>query len=336
MKILLIGGTGIISMAISRQLAIQGHELYLLNRGNRNHNLATANVHHLHGNIHDETEMVNLLEGLDFDVVADFIAFLPAHIERDYRLFSDITKQYIFISSATVYQKPPVSHIITEGTALGNPYWEYARNKIACENVLTELYRESGFPVTIVRPSHTYDERTIPLGVYGSQGTWQVAQRMLDGKPVIIHGDGSSLWTMTHNSDFAKGFIGLLGHQQALGEAFHITSDESLTWTQIYRSIADALDVPLKPIYISSHFLDANGPYDYEGGLIGDKANSVVFDNTKLKRIVPEFKATTRFHTGVKKTVDHILDHPELQVLDPEFDLWCDQIIAAYSDISIE
>lgn len=335
MKVLLIGGTGIISMAVARQLARDGHELYLLNRGNRNTELTAPNIQYLPGDIHDEANVLETLYGLNFDVVADFIAYQPSHLERDFRIFQDKTDQFIFISSATVYQKPPASHIITEGTPLGNPYWEYARNKIACENALTELYRESGFPITIVRPSHTYDERTIPLGVYGNRGTWQVAKRMLDGKPVIIHGDGTSLWTMTHNSDFARGFVGLMGHQQAIGEAVHITSDETLTWNQIYASIANALDIPLNAVHIASDFLDQHGPYDYEGGLIGDKANSVVFDNRKLKRLVPDFIATTRFHDGVQETVNYILEHPEFQLLDPEFDEWCEQVIAAYAKISV-
>lgn len=218
---------------------------------------------------------------------------------------------------------------ITEGTPLSNPYWQYSRNKIACEEYLLKLYREEGFPITIIRPSHTYDERSIPLGVHGSKGSWQVVKRMLENKPVIIHGDGTSLWTMTHTTDFAKGFIGLMGNIHAIGESVHITSDESLTWNQIYEAIADVLGVKLNAIHVSSEFLDACSKEDYRGGLLGDKANSVVFDNTKLKRLVPDFVATTRFDQGIKQTVEYIVAHPELQIPDEEFDHWCDRVVDA-------
>ena len=328
MRALFIGGTGIISSAITEQLARQGCELYLLNRGNRNEKLP-AGVRVIQADINDEERVAKLIESMSFDVVADFIAFVPSQFERDYRLFKGKTKQFIFISSASAYQKPLSDYRVTESTPLANPYWEYSRNKIACEEYLLRLYREEGFPITIVRPSHTYDERSIPLGVHGRKGSWQVAKRMLAGKPVIIHGDGTSLWTMTHNSDFAKGFIGLMGNIHAIGESVQITSDETLTWNQIYAIIADSLGVQLNAVHVSSEFLAACSTEDYRGGLIGDKANSVVFDNSKLKRLVPEFVATTRFDQGLKNTVAHLLAHPELQQEDPEFDAWCDKVIGA-------
>ncbi|WP_310191645.1 SDR family oxidoreductase [Bacillus sp. 3255] len=328
MKALFIGGTGTISSAITRQLLAQGCELYLLNRGTRNESLpAGANL--LTADIRDEEVVAKLIEHLEFDVVADFIAFEPSQLERDYRLFQGKTKQFMFISSASAYQTPLSDYRITEGTPLSNPYWEYSRNKIACEDYLLKQYRDHGFPITIIRPSHTYDERNIPLGVHGSKGSWQVAKRMLENKPVIIHGDGTSLWTMTHNSDFAKGFIGLMGNKHAIGESVHITSDESLTWNQIYEAIADALGVKLQAVHVASEFLDACSKGSYRGGLLGDKANTVVFDNSKLKRLVPEFVATKRFDQGIKETIAHILTHPELQREDQEFDQWCDKVIAA-------
>ncbi|MEE1542657.1 MAG: NAD-dependent epimerase/dehydratase family protein, partial [Paludibacteraceae bacterium] len=237
------------------------------------------------------------------------------------------TKQFMYISSASAYQKPLSNYRITEGTPLANPYWEYSRNKIACEDFLMKMYRENGFPITIIRPSHTYDERSVPLGVHGKFGSWQIVKRMIEGKPVIVHGDGTSLWTMTHNSDFAKAFVGLIGNAHAIGEAFQITSDETLTWNQIYKAIADALGVELKPYHVSSDFLAAVSDYDLCGSLIGDKANSVVFDNSKLKRAVPDFVPTVRFDQGVKKTIDYVLSHKECQVEDPEFDAWCDKVI---------
>lgn len=329
MKVLFIGGTGTISMAITRRVVSQGHELFLLNRGNRRIE-GLEQVTYLTADINSEEEKAKqLIAGYDFDVVADFIAFTPSQLERDYRLFRGRTRQFIFISSASAYQKPASDFRIEEGTPLANPYWEYSRNKIACEDYLMKLYREEQFPVTIVRPSHTYDERSIPMGLHGDRGSWQNVKRMLEGKPVLIHGDGTSLWTLTHNSDFAKGFVGLMGNIHAIGEAVQITSDETLTWNQIYQTIADALGVELHPYYVSSAFLDACSDYDLKGALLGDKANSVVFVNRKLKRLVPDFVATKRFDTGVRESIAYILAHPELQKEDPEYDAWCDRVIEA-------
>lgn len=329
MKALFIGGTGTISMAITKQLAENPDwELYLLNRGSRNDNVP-ANVKLLSVDINDEAAVLEILGDLQFDTVCDFIGFVPAQLERDYRLFKDRTKQFMYISSASAYQKPLGDYRITESTPLANPYWEYSRNKIACEEYLMKMYRENGFPITIIRPSHTYDERSIPMGAHGNNGSWQVAKRMLEGKPVIVHGDGTSIWTMTHNSDFAKGFIGLMGNIHAIGEAYHITTDEGLTWNQIYKIVADALGVEFKPYYVPSDFLQAVSNYDFEGGLIGDKANTVVFDNSKLKRAVPGFCATVRMDQGIKKTVEYVLAHEEYQIPDEEFDSWCDRVIAA-------
>ncbi len=326
MKILLIGGTGTISSAISKKLLAEGHDLFLLNRGNRNREFQ-GKFHSIEADINDEEKVRDLIKDLNFDAVADFIGWVPENLERDFRLFSGKTRQFIFISSASAYQKPLSDYRITEATPLANPYWEYSRNKIACEEFLIKMYRENGFPVTIVRPSHTYDERSVPLGVHGENGSWQVLKRMLEGKPVIIHGDGTSLWTMTHNSDFAEAFSGLLGNIHAIGEAVNITSDETLTWNQIYAGIAGALGVKLKPCYVPSDFLQAVSAYDFTGSLTGDKANSVVFDNAKLKRLVPGFTAKKRFDQGIRETIRHILAHPELQKEDPKFDAWCDRVI---------
>ena len=328
-KALFIGGTGTISTAITAKLAAEGEwELTLLNRGTRSAQVP-ENVKILKVDIGDEAAVAQLLAGSQWDCVCDFIGFVPAQVERDWRLFKGRTKQYMYISSASAYQKPPTSPFITEGTPLVNPFWEYSRNKIACEHFLMEKFREEGFPVTIIRPSHTYGDWGVPLGVHGDNGSWQVLQRMLDGKPVIIHGDGTSLWTLTHNTDFAKGFVGLMGNPKAIGDVFHITSDDTLTWNQIYQTIADALGVELKAVHVASEFLDETGPYDFRGGLIGDKANTVLFDNRKLKRAVPGFQATVRFEQGVRQTIDYVLSHPECQKADPDFDAWCDRVIAA-------
>lgn len=327
MKALFIGGTGTISTAITKQLATNPDwELYLINRGSRS-DIVPSNVKSITVDVNDEAAVLEKLGDLQFDCVCDFIGFVPEQLERDYRLFKGRTKQFMYISSASAYQKPLGDYKITESTPLANPYWEYSRNKIACEEYLMKLYREEGFPITIIRPSHTYDERSIPVGAHGKDGSWQIVKRMLEGKPVLIHGDGTSLWTMTHNSDFAKGFIGLMGNIHAIGEAYHITSDETVTWNQIYKMIADSLGVEFKPYYVPSDFMDAVSGYDFMGGLIGDKANSVVFDNSKLKRAVPGFCATVRLDQGIRKSVEYVLAHEECQFVDEEFDEWCDKVI---------
>jgi len=336
MKVLFIGGTGTISSAISRLAVELGWELYHLNRGSRKGEF--AGVTQIECDIRNEDvssikEKIRKAAGAvkRFDVVADFIGFVPEHVQKDFDVFNGLCGQYIFISSASAYQKPLSSYLVSESTPLSNPLWRYSRDKIACEDLLTQKYRECGFPVTIVRPSHTYDERSVPLGVHGKNGSWQVLKRMLDGKPVIIHGDGTSLWTLTHNSDFARAFVRLAGNIHAIGEAVHITSDESVTWNQIYEIIADALNVQLKAAHVSSEFLDecSGGRYDFKGSLLGDKSNSVVFDNTKLKRLAPGFYAQVRVDEGIRKTIANVLSDTQLQKEDPEFDEWCDRVIAA-------
>lgn len=334
-RILMIGGTGTISTAISRQLADIGHDLYIINRGNKNDKLQ-SHIKFIKADINDEKAVSEALGEMKFDAVCDFIGFVQPQLERDFRLFGGRTKQFVYISSASAYNKPPADHIITEGTSLANPFWEYSRNKIQCEEYLMKLYREEGFPVTIVRPSHTYCETSVPLGIHGKNGSWQVIKRMLDGKPVIIHGDGTSLWTMTDSRDFAEGFIGLLSNPHAIGEAFQITSDETLTWNQIYRTIADCLGVEFKPYYVTSEFLAAVSDYDFTGSLIGDKANSVVFDNSKLKRAVPYFRPKISFADGIRNTLNYVLVHKECQIEDEEFDKWCDKVIAALENAKKE
>lgn len=326
----MIGGTGTISSAITRQLAAGGHELWLLNRGSRK-NEVPASVKQVIADIDDTDEVLRQLGDAQFDAVCEFIGFLPSQVERDILLFKGRTRQYVYISSASAYNKPAANHVITEGTTLANPHWAYSRNKIACEELLMREWRDNGFPITIVRPSHTYCERGVPVSVHGLKGSWQVLKRMMEGKPVIVNGDGSSLWTLTWNEDFARGFIGLLGNPKALGEAFQIMSDEQLSWNQIYHCVANALGVEPKLYHVASDFLVATSPktWDFEGNLIGDKSVTVIFDCSKLKRAVPGFCATTPFHEGVRRCVAHILAHPELQTEDPEFDAWCDRVIAA-------
>jgi len=346
MKVLFIGGTGTISSAITRRAGQLGWEVFLLNRGNRSGEFKEAGFTHLNYDISNircdaagesdlKVKLINMLDKEKFDAVADFIAFTPDHVKTDFNIFNGLTRQYIFISSASAYQKPLSSCVVTESTPLSNPLWEYSRNKIACEEFLMQKYRECGFPVTIVRPSHTYDERSVPLGVHGKNGSYQVLKRMIDGKPVIIHGDGTSLWTLTYNSDFANAFVRLMGNIHAIGEAVHITSDESVTWNQIYQIIADALNIKLKAVHVSSGLLNdlSQGIYDFNGSLSGDKANSVIFDNTKIKRLAPDFCAKIRADEGIKHTISNVLSKTELQREDPDFDAWCDKVIAALESI---
>ncbi|MCR4740083.1 MAG: SDR family oxidoreductase [Lachnospiraceae bacterium] len=332
-RALFIGGTGTISTAIVKRLVNElDWEVWVINRGNRTHVLPDG-VNLITCDINDEEAVLSKLAGMTFDCVCEFIGFTVSQVERDYRLFAGMTKQYIYISSASAYHKPAAGYIITEGTTLSNPYWQYSRDKIACEEFLMKKYREEGFPVTIVRPSHTYDERNVPLGVHGKNGFYQVIKRMQEGKPVIIQGDGSSLWTLTWNGDFAIGYTGLMGNRHAIGEAFQITSDETLTWDQIYQTIADALGVKLNAYHVATDFLRAAGDkygFDFTGSLLGDKSVSVVFDNTKLKRAVPDMRTNVRFDMGVKIALDYVLSHPdECMKEDPEFDEWCDRVIEA-------
>ena len=331
MKALFIGGTGIISAAVVRRLVKELHwDVWMIHRGRRR-DVVPDGVHEIIADIRDEADVAEKIGNLTFDTVCEFIGFTVKDVERDYRLFKGRTRQYIFTSSASAYHKPASGCFVTEGTTLSNPYWQYSRDKIACEEFLIRKYREEGFPITIVRPSHTYDERYIPLAVHGRNGFWQVIKRMQEGKKVIIQGDGTSLWTVTFNRDFAIGYTGLMGNRHAIGEAFQITGDEILTWNQIYETIADALGVELHAYHVASEFLAAAGdPYgfDFEGSLIGDKSVSVIFDNRKLKRAVPDMKTTVRFDEGVRIALDYILSHPEeCQKEDPEFDAWCDRVI---------
>jgi nucleoside-diphosphate-sugar epimerase len=330
MKILMIGGTGNISTAVSELLRRQGHDLHLLcldNGAQSNFNLQGAKFHY--GDINDEARVQGLLKEHMFDVVVDWVVGRPEQVRRDVRLFAGKTAQYIFISSASAYQKPSKQYLITEDMPLENPYWEYSRLKIECENAVMEAYREDGFPATIVRPSLTYGDTMIPY-VMGSWGKpWSLVDRLRRGKRVIVPGDGTSLWTITHNTDFAKGIAGLMGNEKAVGEAFHITSDEVLTWDGILAQIAEAVGAKVNPVHISSEFILAFMP-DQLGNLLGDKAVSLVFDNGKLKRLVPDFKAATPFRQGIKRTVEYLASRPEWQAADPEFEEGIDRIIAAH------
>lgn len=332
MKALFIGGTGTISTEISKLCIKEGWELTLLNRG-RSASRVPEGARVLCADIHDETAVKDAIGEETFDVVADFIAYTTQDVERDIRLFSGKCRQYFFISSASAYQKPLSSPWITEGTPLHNPYWQYSRDKMACEERLMHAYHDDGFPVTIIRPSHTYCERSVPVAVHGGS-SFQVLERMRLGKPVIVPGDGTTLWTLTHSRDFAVAFVGLMGNVHALGETYQITGDESLTWNQIYQCAANALGVKARLTHIASETLGMLCP-DYVGNLLGDKANTVLFDNTKIKRAVPNFCATIRFDQGVREAVAYIYSHPECQKLDPAFDEWCDQVIEGYERMAM-
>lgn len=331
MKALFIGGTGNISGACGRIALSRGMELFILSRGKRKPDGLDGAVF-LQGDINEPHEVKDLLKGQHFDVVANFIAYRPEDVERDLQLFEKTCDQYIFISSASAYQKPPSHPVITESTPLANPYWDYSRDKIACEDLLIGAYREKGFPVTIVRPSHTYDT-VIPVAI-GSWEDFTIIERMRKGGTVIIHGDGTSLWTITHSEDFARGFAGLLGNMQAIGHGFHITSDELLNWNQIYQAVAEAAGVELKAVHIATDFIceeaDKLGQHWMRGNLLGDKANSVVFDNAKIKRFVPGYVATIPFREGIKRTVEWFDAHPERIWIEKNNNRLMDAVLAAY------
>ncbi len=330
MKVLFIGGTGNISTATSRLAASKGMDLYLLNRGNNKTEIPGASS--ITANIHEAKEVVKALGGQEWDCVVDWIAFHPGDVDRDIELFAGKTKQYIFISSASAYQKPLSNHIITEKTPLYNPYWDYSRNKIACEERLLHAYRQNGFPMTIVRPSLTYD--TVIPAAFASWDDYTLIDRIKKGGRVIVHGDGSSLWTCTHAEDFARGFVGLIGHPQAIGQSFHITSDEVLTWNQIYEAIAAAAGAELKAVHIASDFIieiaKHYGQDWLEGNFLGDKSVSAVFDNSKIKHFVPEFKAIIPFAEGIKRTVEWFEADPSRMKIVDENNQLMDRIIEAY------
>ncbi len=323
MKVLFIGGTGIISSACAELAVESGLELYLLNRGNLPRPMP-AGAHQLIGDIRDADSVRRALGEHQFDAVVQWIAFTTPQIELDIELFRDRTQQYLFISSASAYQTPPSSLPATESTLLDNPYWQYSRDKIACEERLVAAYREEKFPCTIVRPSHTYDRTLLPM-----DGGYTVVNRMRQGRKVIVHGDGSSLWTLTHHRDFAVGLIGLLGNSHAIGEAFHITSDESLSWDQIFHIVAKAAGTEANIVHIPSDFINAFDP-EWGAGLLGDKTNSMIFDNSKIKRVVPAFNAVIPFSRGAEEVMAWYDADPARQQVDAEFDQMLDKIIAAY------
>src|SRR5579872_4597744 len=327
MKVLFIGGTGVISLA-STQLAIErGIDLTLLNRGQRSGRLSAA-VDTLTVDIEDRAAVSKALARRSFDAVVNWIAFEPAHVERDIELFAGRTRHFIFISSASAYQKPVGHYLITESTPLANPFWTYSQQKIACEDRLMRAYREEGFPVTIVRPSLTYGESQITLAINSWARSYTVVDRMRRGRKVIIPGDGSSLWVITHNTDFAKGLVGLLAREQAIGHAFHITSDEVMCWDQWYRLTAEAAGAEPQLIHIPSDFLAACVP-ESRGSLLGDKAVSVVFDNSKIKRFVPDYCATVPFTQGIRRTIAWFDAEPARRQIDDEANARWDKLIDA-------
>jgi nucleoside-diphosphate-sugar epimerase len=323
LKVLFIGGTGIISSACSRRVVATGADLTILNRGTTTTRTAPEGAEVVVADIRDHASVQAALGTRTFDVVADFIAFTPQHVQTDVDLFRDRVGQYVFISSASAYQTPPARLPIVESTPLRNPYWQYSRDKIACEDLLVAAYRADGFPATIVRPSHTYDRTSVPL-----MGGWTDIERMRRGQPVVVQGDGTSLWTLTHHDDFAKAFVGLLGHPQAVGDSFQITSDEVLTWNQIYNIMADAAGVQATLVHVAS---DTIAAHDAELGasLLGDRTHSVIFDNTKVKSLVPDYVAAIPFVTGAREIVDWYDADPRRRTVDAALDATFDKLVAA-------
>lgn len=325
MNILIIGGTGLISTEVVALALKQGHKVTVMNRGSSG-KILNPDIEEIVGDINDETGAEALLKDRTFDVVVNFVVYTPDQAERDIRLFRDRCSQYIFISSASAYRKPVREWVITESTPLGNRFWPYSQDKEACEAVYMKAWREQGFPVTVVRPSHTYSQDKMPVAIHGGKGSYAVLKRMQEGKPVLVPGDGSSLWTLTWNVDFAAAFNGLFGLYEAIGQAYHITSDEALSWDMIYRTIGEALGVEPNLRHVSSDDIVAQDP-EQRGPLLGDKSNSAVFDNTKIKRAVPGWTAKVRFHEGARIVWDYIQKHPELHEEDPEFDSFTESFL---------
>jgi len=321
LKILMIGGTGIISSAVSDLLLARGHELTLLNRGASVRPIPQG-AEVLKADIRDPASVRRVIGGRTFDSVVDWLSFVPEHVQTALDLFEGRTGQYVYISSASAYRKPPVALPIVESNLLHNPYWEYSRNKIACEQMLFDRFRTKGTPVTVVRPSHTYDKTLLPM-----DGGWTVVDRMLQGKKIIVHGDGTSLWTLTHHKDFAKGFVGLLGHPYALGEVFHITGDEWLTWNEIFRLTAEAAGGTAQVVHVPSDVI-ALEDEPWGSALLGDKAHSVMFDNTKIRRLVPDFTCTIPFAQGIQEVIAWYRADPKRQVVDAAFNAIYERILA--------
>jgi nucleoside-diphosphate-sugar epimerase len=330
MKMLFIGGTGLISSACSELAVERGHELFLLNRSVSEKYPVPQGATLLRGDVHArENDVARLLAGHHFDAVVDFIAYTLDDVERDLRLFRDIASQFVFISSASAYQKPPRHYLVTEETPLENPYWEYSRNKIACEQRLMQAYREQDFPVTIVRPSLTYGPSQIPLAVGSWLHPWTIPARIRRGAPVIVPGDGTSLWVVTWHADFATGLLGLLGKREAVGEAYQITSDEVLTWDEIYREVFGALGVEPNILHMPADIIVKHWP-EAEGSLIGDKIYSLVFDNSKIKRLVPDFRCDVNWAQGVRRCIDWHRAHPQFQTVDQEMERMLDEMVGAF------
>ncbi len=323
-NILFIGGTGIISSACSQLAVARGMNVFHLTRGISSTIRPVSGVTHIKADIRNVQACKQALGSLTFDVVVDFISFVPEHIEQNIALFSGITKQFIFISSASIYQTPPTVLPVTENTPRENPYWEYSRNKIACEDILFDRFITEKFPITIVRPSHTYDKTLLPM-----EGGYTVLHRMLNHKPVVVHGDGSSLWTLTHHADFAKGLVGLFGNEQAIGEAYHITSDEWLSWNAIFEMVAEAFGITPQIVHVPSKII-AQHHSDMGDSLLGDKTHSMIFDNSKIKAAVPDFSCTIPFSQGVKEIAAWFTQNPNYQTVDSKIDAVFDALVAKY------
>ncbi|HEY5015701.1 MAG TPA: NAD-dependent epimerase/dehydratase family protein [Streptosporangiaceae bacterium] len=324
LKVLFIGGSGVISSACSWLAVERGIDLYVLNRGTTQRRPLPEQATVLRGDIRDPAAAARALGDREFDAVVDWVAFTPEQVQADLDLLRGRTGQYVFISSASAYQTPPARLPVLESTPLRNPFWRYSRDKIACEDLLVAAYRSEGFPATIVRPSHTYDQTKVPL-----DGGWTAVARMRQGRPVVVHGDGTSLWTLTHHADFARGFVPLLGHQRAIGEAFHITSDDVLTWNQIAQSLAAAAGASADIVHVPSDAIAAADP-EWGAGLLGDKAHSMVFDNSKLRSVVPDYRAVIPFEQGAREILAWFDQDPSRQQVDARTDALMDKLVSAY------
>ncbi|MFW5794178.1 MAG: NAD-dependent epimerase/dehydratase family protein [Bacillota bacterium] len=327
MKVLFIGGTGLISTAVSELAIERGIDLYVLNRGNNNEVLPNE-AKTIICDINDEDTVKQALKDHKFDAVVDWIAFVPKHVKRDYRLFKGITNQYIFISSASAYKKPLPKLPITEDIPLDNPYWGYSQNKKHCEEYLLSI-KDKDFNVTIIRPSHTYDDTTLVFQLSPWKYPYTILKRMLEKKPIVIPDDGESLWTLTYNYDFAEAFLDVMGNKSAYNDYFHLTSNKVYSWNKITGFIYDALEMEPNVIHIPTDFILKYFP-EFKGELYGDKKDSAVFDNSKIKEIAPNYKSEVEYYDVAKRVVKHFLENTELQEIDEEFNKRYENLIKAY------
>ena len=333
MKILLIGGTGNISASITRRCLERGNEVYLFNRGNHRE-FEALGARYIIGDAFDPFDLKAKIGDKTFDVVANFILFTPEQARINYEIFVGRTGQFFFISSCTVYQKPILKLPVTADTPLRNPFSQYAKNKIACEEYFAARYRDENFPITIVRPSHTYGEKKLVVGPLMGWGVphWTLADRILRGEPVIVHDLGRTFWTATHSDDFAYAFCGLAGNREAVGQSFHITNDDPHTWNAIMELYGQILGVETKIVHVPTEFIGKLYP-DKGMAILGDMSENAIFDISKLQKFVPGYRTRIPLREGLTRSINWYLNNPSAMIVDDNNNRLMDHIIKAWRNV---